>query len=107
MVNSGYIFSSGDPIVFGGGNFSTEYSYDIKYTIQDAFNTVSVIDLISTAAVVMDFKSGGKGVAIGKVSETDNMFEVSDKWDVKVYGKLLKDYTSPLRGRFTQLVAST
>ena len=26
----------------------------------------------------MDFKSGGKGVAIGKVSETDNLFEVSD-----------------------------
>ena len=62
-------FPSGDPIVFGGGIFSTEYSYDIKYTIQDAFNTVSVIDLISTAAVVMDFKSGGKGVAIGKVSK--------------------------------------
>lgn len=97
-INSGYIFSSGDPIVFGSGNFSTEYSYDIKYTIQDAFNTVSVIDLISTAAVVMDFKSGGKGVAIGKVSETDNMFEVSDKWDVKVYGKLLKDYIQSVAG---------
>lgn len=97
-INSGYIFSSGDPIVFGGGNFSTEYSYDIKYTIQDAFNTVSVIDLISTAAVVMDFKSGGKGVAIGKVSETGNMFEVSDKWDVKVYGKLLKDYIQSVAG---------
>lgn len=97
-INSGYIFSSGDPIVFGGGKFSTEYSYDIKYTIQDAFNTVSVIDLISTAAVVMDFKSGGKGVAIGKVSETDNMFEVSDKWDVKVYGKLLKDYIQSVAG---------
>lgn len=97
-INSGYIFSSGDPIVFGGGNFSTEYSYDIKYTIQDAFNTVSVIDLISTAAVVMDFRSGGKGVAVGKVSETDNMFEVSDKWDVKVYGKLLKDYIQSVAG---------
>lgn len=97
-INSGYIFSSGNPIVFGGGNFSTEYSYDIKYMIQDAFNTVSVIDLISTAAVVMDFKSGGKGVAIGKVSETDNMFEVSDKWDVKVYGKLLKDYIQSVAG---------
>ena len=97
-INSGYIFSSGDPIVFGGGIFSTEYSYDIKYTIQDAFNTVSVIDLISTAAVVMDFKSGGKGVAIGKVSETDNLFEVSDRWDVKVYGKLLREYIQSVAG---------
>ena len=40
----------------------------------------------------MDFKAGGKGVAVGKVAETDNMFEVSEDWDVKVYGKLLKDY---------------
>ena len=68
------IFSSGDPIVFGGGQISTEYSYDIRYTIADQFNTVSVQDIVSTAAVVMDFKSGGKGVAIGKVSETDNCF---------------------------------
>lgn len=40
----------------------------------------------------MNFKSGGKGVAVGKVSETDNCFEVSDKWDVKVYGMLLEAY---------------
>jgi hypothetical protein len=40
----------------------------------------------------MDFKSGGKGVAVGKVSETDNTFEVSENWDMKVYGKLLKKY---------------
>lgn len=40
----------------------------------------------------MDFKSGGKGVAIGKVSETDNTFEVAENWDVKVYGMLLKEY---------------
>jgi len=97
-INAGVIFSSGDPIVFGGGNFSTEYSYDIRYTITDAFNTISVQDIVSTAAVVMDFKSGGKGVAVGKVSETDNCFEVSEDWDVKVYGKLLKDYIKSIAG---------
>lgn len=97
-TNAGVIFSSGDPIVFGGGNISTEYSYDIRYTITDQFNTVSVQDIVSTAAVVMDFKSGGKGLAVGKVSETDNCFEVSEDWDVKVYGKLLKDYISSIAG---------
>lgn len=40
----------------------------------------------------MDFKRGGKGVAVGKVSEKDNTFEVAEDWDVRVYGKLLKDY---------------
>ena len=97
-INAGVIFSSGVPIVFGRGQISTEYSYDIRYTITDQFNTVSVQDIVSTAAVVMDFKCGGKGLAIGKVSETDNCFEVSEDWDVKVYGKLLKDYISSIAG---------
>lgn len=85
-------FSSEIPFIFGGGNISSEYSYDIKYAISDAFTTISVVDVVSTADVVMDFKVGGKGVAIGKVSETDDTFEVSEDWDLKVYGKLLKKF---------------
>ena len=91
-TSAGVAFSSGTAVVFGGGAISTETSYDIKYTLTDAFGSVSIQDIVSTASVVMDFKAGGKGVAVGKVSETDNMFEVSEDWDVKVYGKLLKDY---------------
>ena len=78
--------------MFGAGNISTEYTYDIKYTLTDAFTTISVVDTISTAAVVMDFKAGGKGLAIGKVSEVDNEFEVAEDWNVKVYGMLLAEY---------------
>ena len=91
-TDAGVSFSSGTAFTFGGGAISTETSYDIRYTLADAFSTISVQDIVSTAAVVMDFKSGGKGVAVGKVAETDNCFEVSEAWDVKVYGKLLKDY---------------
>ena len=91
-TSAGVAFSSGTAVVFGGGAISTETSYDIKYTLTDAFTSVSIQDIVSTASVVMDFKAGGKGVAVGKVAETDNMFEVSEDWDVKVYGKLLKDY---------------
>ena len=85
-------FTSGAAVVFGSGGISTEYSYDVQYTLTDAFSSVSIQDIISTAAVVMDFKQGGKGVAVGKVAEKDNCFEVSEYWDVRVYGKLLKDY---------------
>lgn len=46
----------------------------------------------------MDFKSGGKWLAVGKVSEKDNCLEVSYDCDVKVYGKLLKDYISSIAG---------
>lgn len=91
-TSAGVAFSSGTAVVFGGGAISTETSYDIKYTLTDAFTSISIQDIVSTASVVMDFKAGGKGVAVGKVAETDNMFEVSEDWDVKVYGKLLKDY---------------
>ena len=91
-TNAGISFVSGTAFTFGGGQISTETSYDIQYSLTDAFGTITGQDIVSTAAVVMDFKSGGKGVAIGKVSEIDHCFEVSEKWDVKVYGKLLKDY---------------
>lgn len=91
-TNASASFSSGTAFTFGGGNLSADYSYDIRYTIVDAFATVNVYDVVTTAAVVMDFKAGGKGVAVGKVAEFDNTFEVSEKWDVKVYGKLLKSF---------------
>lgn len=91
-TSAGVSFSSGTAITFGSGAISTETSYDIRYTLTDAFGSISVQDIVSTASVVMDFKSGGKGVAVGKVSETDNCFEVSENWDVKVYGMLLSAY---------------
>lgn len=91
-INASASFNSGTAFTFGDGKISTETSYEVKYELTDAFTTISITDIVSTASVVMDFKSGGKGVAIGKVSETDNCFEVSEKWDVKVYGKLLSEY---------------
>lgn len=91
-TNANIAFNSGTAFTFGGGAISTETSYEIKYTLTDAFTTIAIQDIVSTAAVVMDFKKGGKGVAVGKVSEKDNTFEVAEDWDVRVYGKLLKDY---------------
>lgn len=76
-TNASKTFSSGTAFTYGGGAISTESSYDVKYTITDAFTTVTILDLVSTAAVLMDFKAGGKGIAIGKVAEKDNTFEVA------------------------------
>lgn len=97
-TNASIAFSSGTAFTFGGGKISTETSYDVKYTLTDAFTTISIQDIVSTAAVVMDFKQGGKGVAVGKVSEVYKAFEVAEDWDVRVYGKLLKDYIKSLVG---------
>lgn len=91
-TNANKAFTSGTSFIFGEGGISGENSYDIKYELKDAFVTISVIDTVSTVSVLMDFKAGGKGIAIGKVAETDNCFEVSDKWNVKIFGKMMKQY---------------
>ena len=85
-TNASKSFNSGTGFTFGGGNISAEYTYDVKYTLTDAFTTVSVTETISTAAVLMDFLRGGKGIAIGKVAETENCFEVSQDWTTKLNG---------------------
>ena len=79
-------FVSGTAFLFGGGNLSTEYSYDVRYTLTDVFGSVIVVDSLPTASVLMDFKAGGTGIAVGKVSEHDN-FECA--WDAE-FGKKLK-----------------
>lgn len=72
-------FYSGTPFVFGSGLISTEYAYDVRYIIRDAFEAILVIDNVSTALVLMDFRAGGRGLAIGKVSEEDEALEVAFK----------------------------
>lgn len=95
-TNANKSFSSGTASTFGGGAISTESSYDVKYTITDAFTTVTIIDMVSTASVLMDFKAGGKGIAIGKVSEKDKTLEIADSWELEVHGKKLIDYIYPI-----------
>lgn len=95
-TNANKSFSSGTDFVFGGGAISTESSYDVKYTITDAFTTVTIYDTVSTAAVLMDFKAGGKGIAIGKVAEKDNTVEIANNWELEIHGKKLIDYIYPI-----------
>ena len=45
-----------------GGDLDTEFSYDVKYVLKDQFNTVTVIDFVST----------GRGVAFGSKATREN-----------------------------------
>lgn len=85
-TNANKSFSSGTAFTFGSGNISTESTYEIKYSLTDAFTTISVIDTVSTAAVIMDFKAGGTGIAVGKVAERNHCFEVASDWSVRLNG---------------------
>lgn len=50
---------------------SVDDTYDVRIDLTDSFTSSTRTLSIATAVVTMDFKSNGKGVAIGKVSEFD------------------------------------
>ena len=106
-TNANKSFSSGTAFVFGGDAISTESSYDVKYTIADAFTTVTIYDTVSTAAVLMDFKAGGKGIAIGKVAEKDNVVEIANNWELEIHGKKLIDYIYPVGSIYMSVNATS
>ena len=64
---------------------STETSYEIEISIRDSFATISQTISLTSAATTMDFKRGGKGVAVGKVAELDNAFDSA--WPIYEQGK--------------------
>ena len=63
--------------VIGNGDISTNSTYNVRYTLSDKFETVTKIFDVAPSFVTIDFKRGGKGIAIGKISEADNLFEVA------------------------------
>lgn len=48
-----------------GGSFSVETTYDIQITVSDSEGNSSTIQGLAPMSFVIDFKKGGKGVAIG------------------------------------------
>lgn len=74
--------------------FSTDYQYDIQMTLKDWFGaTVTANTLLPTAAVILDIRANGKGIAFGKVSEHDG---VEFGWDIvdqiKTFGSMSGAY---------------
>lgn len=65
--NSNRIFANIAPI---------DSSFDIRLTISDYFGEAVALGEIPTAFTLLDFHSGGKGVAFGKVSEVANHMEI-------------------------------
>ena len=50
-------------------------TYDIKLTAVDQFSTVPKTATVTSTFTLMNFSNGGKGIAIGKSSESENLFE--------------------------------
>lgn len=105
FTNTGKTFSSGASFIFGG-SISPEFSYDVRYTLTDAFGSISVIETVSTASVLLDFKSGGLGIAVGKVAEEDKCLDIAQDWTLKIGSNKLVIGGQHIDEYFQQLSAS-
>ena len=62
-----------------GTTFSTDYQWDFRVTLTDAFNSASYTAVLPSGAVILDIKADGKGIAF---------FKTSTKAGVEIAGEL-------------------
>ena len=74
--------TNGTASVIGNGSIDINYSFKVKFTLSDQFNTIEKVLNVGTAAFTVFFRQGGNGVAIGKVSERANAVEINPDWDI-------------------------
>lgn len=100
VSNSTYVFKA-----------DSNASYDVRVTVTDRHKTATRSTSVSTAFTLMNWHASGTGMAIGKVSETENTFElgIATNFQTAVYGRAyglgelpeitansnLNDYTIP------------
>lgn len=77
--------------IIGSDSLSVESSYDIHITVSDSGGSSYATDILSSINFIIDIKSGGTGIAFGKIAELDNTaeFEFEAKFNSPVYGKAL------------------
>lgn len=77
--------------VIGSNSLSTESSYDIHITVTDGGGSTYTTGTLTSMKFVVDFLTGGKGIAFGKTAELENTaeFEFDAKFNNPVYGKAL------------------
>lgn len=63
----------------GGGEISTEVSYTIRITIEDTSGSNQYFATIGSAAYPIDVLAGGKGIAFGKVADTEEYADFNFK----------------------------
>lgn len=62
-------------------SYSADISYNIKLTITDKFSEVSAVRKVDTDATTFDIHFSGQGMALGKVAETQDLFDVN--WNAR------------------------
>ena len=63
--------------------FDPEKAYEIRATIKDSFEKAEFVDKIPAAFVLLDFKEGGTGIGMGKISSSDYTIDLA--MDIDLY----------------------
>ena len=63
--------------VIGSNGISTEYVYNIQIEIRDSNGSSIIGQDVGAMLYTIDFKAGGKGIAIGKPATEDNLFDIN------------------------------
>lgn len=77
----------------GSGALNSGTTYQFRFTVTDAFVSVSVTQKIGTAAIAFNIRPGGTGAAFGKFAETDNLLDIA--YGVNIGGDLTVSGTCP------------
>ena len=80
-------------------NVPTDSTLTATATITDSYTSVTKTAVLPTVAVTMDFLADGKGIAMGKVSETTDLLDVA--WSERVRKNLTVDGTLSATGNAT------
>lgn len=80
-------------------------SYDVQLVLADSFETITMSTRLSTIPVTMDFNAFGNGVAFGKVSEYQNLFDV--EWPVRLRSTVTVDGSLTAGGQSLDLYMVT
>lgn len=89
---------------------SSDYSWAVAITLTDALASSPYTATVPTGSTLMDFRAGGKGIAIGKVAETDG-FDVDMvtkfRRDVSMLGALTLPVFGLLKSTLSGVIAAT
>lgn len=68
------------------GQYDSEHSYTVTFSITDYFFTSQISLLVPTSKATLDLLKGGKGIAFGKVAETEGFeCEYNAKFNNNIY----------------------
>jgi uncharacterized repeat protein (TIGR02543 family) len=65
--------------VIGNGKIATDYTYTVVVTVNDNNGSTPITRTVAGAKFVIDVLAGGKGAAIGKPAELEDVFDIAFK----------------------------